>query len=244
MMQLKTKRSVVVFVIAVGLVGFVMVNATNWVLLTPDVFWTHAPIANTQILFMTMTFAPYFGMKMYELAQLSNKLEFALHHDHLTQVSTRDHLNKLLAVDDIWPCAVILADLDKFKTINDSYGHLVGDKVLQHFADVMRTSIRRSDIVARYGGEEFVIVLPRTCAEQAAAQAQRICDDLSTESLHFAGHVFHATASFGVAVATSRNNFAAAMQKADTALYAAKDNGRNQVMVAPVNDNRLLAAAG
>ncbi|OEZ60070.1 diguanylate cyclase [Duganella sp. HH105] len=127
--------------------------------------------------------------------------------------------------------AVILFDVDHFKSVNDSYGHDAGDQVLIRIAEVVRDSLRDGEIVARYGGEEFV-VMPTCCGLEAAhALAERLRAAISREPLTLAdGHILRVTASFGVAVAHGPH---AALDDlfhaADLALYRAKRNGRNRV---------------
>ena len=124
------------------------------------------------------------------------------------------------------PLTVILADVDRFKQYNDEFGHQTGDAVLRQVADLLKTSVRESDMVARYGGEEFVIVLPHTDDEGGIAVAER-CRE-SIESACWPKRPV--TASFGVATLhpgiQSREQMVAA---ADKALYASKDAGRNRV---------------
>ncbi|RFP08461.1 MULTISPECIES: diguanylate cyclase [unclassified Duganella] len=127
--------------------------------------------------------------------------------------------------------AVILFDVDHFKSVNDSYGHDAGDQVLIRIADVVRDSLRDGEIVARYGGEEFV-VMPTFCGLEAArALAERLREAIAHEPLTLSdGHILRVTASFGVAVAHGPH---AALDDlfhaADLALYRAKHNGRNRV---------------
>ncbi|RFP24084.1 diguanylate cyclase [Duganella sp. BJB488] len=127
--------------------------------------------------------------------------------------------------------AVILFDVDHFKSVNDSYGHDAGDQVLIRIAEVVRDSLRDGEIVARYGGEEFV-VMPAACGLEAArALAERLREAIAREPLTLNdGHILRVTASFGVAVAHGPH---AALDDlfhaADLALYRAKHNGRNRV---------------
>ncbi|MES2164773.1 MAG: GGDEF domain-containing protein [Pseudomonadota bacterium] len=127
--------------------------------------------------------------------------------------------------------AVILFDVDHFKSVNDSYGHDAGDQVLIRIAEVVRDSLRDGEIVARYGGEEFV-VMPAYCGLEAArALAERLREAIANEPLTLSdGYILRVTASFGVAVAHGPH---AALDDlfhaADLALYRAKHNGRNRV---------------
>jgi two-component system cell cycle response regulator len=142
--------------------------------------------------------------------------------------------------------SVVMADLDHFKTINDTYGHQAGDAVLQHAAALARRALRQSDWMARYGGEEFVIVLPDTPllgAYAAAERMRRLCAETAVE---LAGTRLVVTASFGVAtidgVAPSNDDGEAMLRQADKALYESKRAGRNRVTCGP--KSAPLATAG
>lgn len=124
--------------------------------------------------------------------------------------------------------AVILADLDNFKAINDTHGHAGGDQVLQTIADRLLQVTRMSDIVARIGGEEFVFVITAP-PEEAAAFAERVREAVEREPVTIRGASLEVTASFGVAAFDRRGNFWDAVKNADAALYAAKRAGRNTI---------------
>jgi two-component system cell cycle response regulator len=130
------------------------------------------------------------------------------------------------------PLSLLLLDIDHFKTINDSAGHLVGDGVLRQLGDLLGASVRTADIVARYGGEEFVVVLPETTAEGGVIFAERLRDTVERHAFDVGGdEPLHLTASIGVAsfpsprVQSTEDLFS----RADEALYRAKSGGRNQV---------------
>jgi diguanylate cyclase (GGDEF)-like protein len=126
--------------------------------------------------------------------------------------------------------AVVLADLDHFKQINDTHGHDAGDRALRLFARTLRSSLRPDDIPARYGGEEFAIVLPNCDAHVAVATVERIRESLAL-NLHD-GRCPAFTSSFGVATSDQADAFDDIVALADEALFAAKDAGRNRVIVA------------
>ena len=135
------------------------------------------------------------------------------------------------------PLAAIMADLDRFKRINDERGHQSGDEVLRRFADLAKSLIRPSDWIARYGGEEFVIVLPETDAGGAAIVAEKIRAECAAAPMKIASGDLEVTSSFGVAAlsaGTQSADVAAAeiLREADAALYNSKHEGRNRVTVA------------
>lgn len=127
--------------------------------------------------------------------------------------------------------AIMMIDVDHFKTINDQNGHQAGDKVLQHLATIALASIRRNDYFARYGGEEFCILLPSTREEEARILAERLCQAYADLTVQFDGNTLHSTISIGVADSTHAGlAFLALVSAADQALYQAKQAGRNRVM--------------
>lgn len=177
------------------------------------------------------------------LKERNREISRLLQTDHLTQVFNRNHLDEQLtptckqALRYRRALTVVICDIDHFKKVNDSYGHLIGDEVLKLVAKTLKETIRFGiDWVARYGGEEFVIVLPETDYEGAFPVCERMRRTLS--ELSFAdgnGGEFSITVSFGIAVLP-----AAASSKtvtgydligmADDCLYRAKNEGRNRVI--------------
>ncbi|EJC78859.1 diguanylate cyclase (GGDEF) domain-containing protein [Rhizobium leguminosarum bv. trifolii WSM2297] len=133
------------------------------------------------------------------------------------------------------PLSVLITDIDRFKQVNDSYGHDGGDEVLREFANRVRSTIRGADLACRYGGEEFVVVMPDTSPEIAAAVAERLRAAVENAPfrLKHAGEALNVTASFGIA---SRIGSVLTpdqlMKQADLALYEAKNTGRNRVVAA------------
>jgi diguanylate cyclase (GGDEF)-like protein len=121
-------------------------------------------------------------------------------------------------------------DIDRFKGVNDSFGHLAGDHVLKHLASVIKTRIRREDVLARYGGEEFAIVLPEIDHYNAMAFAEKVRKLVEIAEFKFEDAIIPVTVSIGVA--SLRGEIEDALEfikQADTQLFAAKEGGRNQV---------------
>ncbi|HSE81921.1 MAG TPA: GGDEF domain-containing protein [Gaiellaceae bacterium] len=156
--------------------------------------------------------------------------------DELTQLANRRRFTETLAVEvrraerfgD--PVALVLADLDDFKLINDQYGHQAGDEVLRLFADVLRENVRDFDLPVRYGGEEFAVLLPETGLDGAERLARRLQSALRRLRLpEVGGDEPPVTASFGVASFPAARGADELLSAADRALYRAKAEGKNRV---------------
>jgi diguanylate cyclase (GGDEF)-like protein len=130
------------------------------------------------------------------------------------------------------PLSVAIMDIDHFKRVNDTYGHMAGDHVLQSLATLVGKSIRKEELFARYGGEEFAFVLPETAGEQAAGFCERIRRLVEEHSFEFDSMVIPLTVSIGSAVLNSSSDTAKDLiAAADDQLYQAKRTGRNRVCV-------------
>lgn len=128
--------------------------------------------------------------------------------------------------------AIMMIDVDHFKSINDRYGHPIGDEVLKRLAIVAQKTIRRDDYVARYGGEEFCILLPSTNEGAAWILADRLRQTYATMMMEFDGKVLHSTISIGVSDSTHAGlEFITLLAAADHAMYRAKQEGRNRVVM-------------
>jgi two-component system cell cycle response regulator len=133
-----------------------------------------------------------------------------------------------------FPFLVVLADLDHFKTVNDTHGHDAGDAVLKKFSTILKANSRRSDICGRVGGEEFLFILTHTTQENARVVIERIRAELEATKFDFDGGSLTVTASFGLAgfEGTQAPDFNRLVSQADAALYAAKRTGRNRIEIA------------
>jgi diguanylate cyclase len=127
------------------------------------------------------------------------------------------------------PFTVVVCDLDLFKRVNDTYGHLAGDKVLRLVAKVITKNIRVTDFVARYGGEEFVIMLPSTSVDEAVVAMEKLRTSMESSPFNFHGKPVGITMSFGITDIREGDSMDDVFSRADEALYQAKESGRNQV---------------
>jgi len=124
--------------------------------------------------------------------------------------------------------SVIMIDVDKFKSVNDTHGHQVGDEILKQVAWVLKHTIRESDFVGRWGGEEFMVLCPATKIAEARLVAEKLREAVAAHEFPVVGQK---TASFGVAELIASEPLEHAVERADSALYRAKENGRNRVEV-------------
>lgn len=161
-------------------------------------------------------------------------LEFSK--DPLTGALTRRGFNKIIQkhfeIAELTglPISVIITDIDFFKKINDTYGHLAGDEALKHFVKIIKKNLRKSDYVFRFGGEEFVILLPNTSLKEAVELAERIRKSLENTPLIYEGKEIKITASFGVKEVKPDEPVDKIIKEADEKLYKAKESGRNKVI--------------
>ena len=153
--------------------------------------------------------------------------------DQLTSLYNRYHINQVFIEEkkrvDRYGLglSVIMVDIDKFKAVNDEYGHQVGDMVLTEMADIFRKGVRESDILGRWGGEEFFIVCPNTELGGAATLAEKLKRKIESSDFGAAGR---RTCSFGVAQLAREEAIDSWIARVDTALYRAKEGGRNRVV--------------
>jgi len=131
-----------------------------------------------------------------------------------------------------FPTSVLIIDFDHFKSVNDDFGHLAGDRVLVEASALIRRTLRDSDTLARFGGEEFICLLPHTAREGALIVAQRIREAIRGETFEHDGQRLRVTVSIGgVTCETSETGLERLTSKADTLLYQAKQGGRDRYMI-------------
>lgn len=161
-------------------------------------------------------------------------------HDNLSNLWNRGAIMKILSSEldrakrEDTSVGLIMGDLDKFKSINDTHGHQAGDIVLRESAQQMRNMMRPYDMVGRYGGEEFLMIVPRCDSTFASYVAERIRSAIASQPIRIGNQDINVTISLGVAAmrGIEDRDSEALIQAADQALYQAKNNGRNQVVIA------------
>jgi len=167
-----------------------------------------------------------------KIADTQEELEALSTTDQLTSLANRRKLeecleHKLKEANRGLQFSIIMLDIDRFKTINDTYGHEVGDRVLVQLSQTMHQEMRGSDIVGRWGGEEFLLILPETPLQGALVLAEELREKIAT--LTFETYPHTVTISLGVATYRAQDTSNTLLHRADTALYKAKNSGRNKV---------------
>ncbi len=187
-----------------------------------------------------------------ELSRVQNELHRLATQDLLTGISNRGEimhfieseamrLKRRSAQDNAPMFSLIMGDIDKFKTINDTYGHAAGDEALKYVAAIMKKHLREYDRVGRYGGEEFMVLLPDTDFSRAAIIAERIRKAIEESTIVTENQSISLTISLGVAtVMAEEDSFEAALKRVDEALYRAKEKGRNQVSWLSEEEDKYL----
>jgi two-component system, cell cycle response regulator len=173
-----------------------------------------------------------------ELEEMNHTLTRISLTDGLTQVDNRRCLEERL--HEMWqhsirlhePIALIICDIDKFKAVNDTYGHQAGDSVLKEFAQLLKSEAREIDRVGRYGGEEFLLILSGTVLDAAVTFAERLREKVEGHTFSYEGGTLRRTMSCGVAASPHPKvkDQEALLRAADDALYVAKETGRNRVI--------------
>lgn len=181
---------------------------------------------------LAICFVHYFMQKLYVgHYQTAKKLEYISYYDYLTDVYNRNVLGELIEPDTKQfipsinkPISIMIFDIDFFKKVNDTYGHVKGDQVLKSLANTVKPMIGKKDYMLRWGGEEFVLILSGKGLDEASAFAEQV--RMAVEASE--NGVCPITISIGVS-AYDGKDYKSALDAADQALYRAKKNGRNRV---------------
>ena len=219
-------------------------------------FKSYRPItSNAEFMYQNVTFLPLSDitnkvtqicMIIYDVTDIALnkqafheaniKLEQLSHTDTLTQLHNQGHWLELCCLEykrhtrTQQPSSLLMLDIDKFKNINDSYGHPFGDEVIRGVANCLRTNMRETDIGGRYGGEEFTMILVDSNLSSSQCVAERIRAAIEALDFNYQGTLVKITVSVGIAQITANiPDYQSWIKMADLGLYIAKDAGRNQI---------------
>ena len=195
----------------------------------------HAHVVQTEVVSTELTKA---RTQVMELQRELLRLRDSAYLDYLTQIPNRRHMDEVLereitlAKASQAPLSFALGDLDKFKELNDTYGHAVGDAVLKHFAGLMKNNVKGQDTPARFGGEEFALIFPKTMVFGASHVTDNIRQLLAETDFILSrdrSSIGQVSVSFGVTQLLPNDTIADLIRRADELLYRAKKLGRNRV---------------
>lgn len=209
--------------------------AQEMVLVEPQMpwYWARTALVVAVLLLLTLGF-----MRMVQDRREARSRRAALR-DPLTRMLNRRALVKALehcirdASRQVHPLALLLIDVDHFKRVNDTHGHISGDKVLRHVSRVLASNVRSDVYLGRFGGEEFVIVCPGMGMEEAQILAERLILAVRSSSVHIKGQALQVTVSIGgfAGPVGAHTQWETLLEAADSAMYRAKESGRNRVVM-------------
>ncbi len=215
----------------------------NWVLLRSQFLFDDtgkATIATVENIDQQVADREKQKQLIHELLQLKEKLEIATRTDPLTGLPNRRDLNEKMAYEQARfertsrPFSVLILDLDKFKNINDTFGHDAGDYILVQVGELLRNTCRRMDHVCRWGGEEFFFLLPETNLKNGILFAEKLRETLEETPFIYKGQKIKVTGSIGLSSYNAdTRDLEDCLKNADDCMYEAKNSGRNKVVAGP-----------
>ncbi|RYH08129.1 GGDEF domain-containing protein [Tropicimonas sp. IMCC6043] len=209
-------------VVASAVAVFVMI-------LAPRSDWaTDIPSSVVFATAMSLAFAVFNGRQILRNHDLAVELTRMLERDRLTDVATREYFYRRMAETPGAHGVLLMIDIDHFKAINDGFGHVTGDRVIHHVAQILRRNCRPEDIVCRFGGEEFVVFLRGVGAESGFAAAERLRRVIAASPLTHEDMELRVSVSVGGSLTNRGDAVDSAINAADAALYKAKELGRNR----------------
>lgn len=235
-MKIESFRDVVMFSVVVTVISMVAAVCLNYLIFPAAFLGRTVPGTIVIVILVTMPTCMFIGAKIRENVRLSQELRRLVERDRLTDLATRDYFFTRMAQRSDAYGMSLMVDIDYFKRVNDTYGHLTGDKVISHVASVLQNAVRPDDIVCRFGGEEFVIFLAEADHSAGVAMAERLRHLVENSPIDDAGAVLSVTVSIGGSLKDATENIEAAILRADDALYRAKNGGRNQVRISPIGN--------
>lgn len=219
-----------VWINSIVVVIFAMISANALMFMLAPFELAYALIFRTPVVAFLIS-APlsyYFSKLMLRNYELTRTLKNLVQRDRLTDVATRDFFFSRMQAEPDGYGVSLMVDIDHFKRVNDTHGHLTGDAVIKMVAGILKREVREDDIVCRFGGEEFVIFLHRADTEEGWEVAERMRNAVAASMLALGGGDVRVTISIGGSLKQSTDDIQTAIIAADAALYRAKALGRNR----------------
>ncbi|WP_281983987.1 GGDEF domain-containing protein [Thalassorhabdomicrobium marinisediminis] len=232
MLKLKTAPSIGIFCLTITLFGIVVATGVEYVFY-PEAY--AASVAGKKAVIVVTIAVPVsfvLALIIRRNTLLAEELLHLVNRDRLTDVATRDFFFARLEMDADSYGVSLMIDIDHFKVVNDSHGHLVGDRVIAQVAQTLSAQLREEDIVCRFGGEEFLVFLRKATPDEGWAVAERIRKAVQDTVIRGNGGRIGVTVSVGGALKHQLEEIEEAIKRADVCLYEAKRNGRNRTVVA------------
>ena len=229
--RIKTRTHVALFAFMVTVLMVAVVVMIVLSLYPPDLAPIVAVRAPITTILVTFPLVFVLGMKIRENHELVDALREMVDTDRLTGTSSRDRFFGEMSRREKEPGAVLMVDIDHFKSVNDRYGHLSGDAAIKAVSGILRHIARGSDLVCRFGGEEFIMFISRVDEAQAGDIAERLRTRVKERPLSLRGVEVSLTVSVGVAGRMSNEDLQETIRRADEGLYLAKNAGRDRVVI-------------
>lgn len=230
-MKINRKRDI--WLVATVLTAFTMSVATAlcFLIYSDDRLRVELWISNAMAGGLTFPLTWLMGWLVYRNSQLAAELKRIVSRDRLTDVATRDFFFERMEKNPEAYGVSLVVDIDHFKTVNDTYGHLAGDGVIKHVAEILKENCAPNDIVCRFGGEEFVVFLDGAERGRGARVADRILHQAAAAKIFDHNRQIKITVSIGGSLKAATADIEACISAADKALYRAKSSGRNRAIM-------------
>jgi len=241
--RIETTAQVWRLTVVLGLLGALIVTCASMLLYDPERRAFELMVKLSFVCCIGTPIVYIMAVQLHRNHLMQVELQRLIDRDRLTDVATRDRFFDSMADEpEAWGVSLMI-DVDHFKDVNDTYGHLAGDQVLKAIASEMKKIVRDEDILARFGGEEFVVFLHHADVETGYRVAERMRNAIAERSMTLEGEAVTVTVSIGGSLKDAGDPVKRALREADDALYRAKDEGRNRTVFAEgAPDGERMAA--
>ena len=240
MLRIRTKTHVFIGVALAACVAVALVQIHVSINYPPELQALVRFKATLATVVVTMIISSVILTQYRQTSLLTERLQELVNRDRLTNVATRDFFFESMRENPSAFGTYLMIDIDKFKSVNDTYGHFAGDAVIARVASILTKNVRDGDLVCRFGGEEFIVFLDKQPREAGFAIAERMRKAIEEDVLDHEGARLNVTVSIGGSLKDRIKDIEMAIQEADEALYRAKNSGRNQTIFADPKEGATL----
>lgn len=230
-MKITTKADVWKTALTITVVAYALVAIAILQLYPAEEWLWELGLSGFLTVTISMTTTYFFGLKVLQNYELSQELQRLVSRDRLTDAATRDFFFDRMEKDPNAYGVSLMVDIDNFKQVNDTHGHLVGDAVIKHVSTILRGECREQDIICRFGGEEFVVFLHKADGDKGLLVAERMRMSVEAAPAVEDGLKVSVTISIGGSMKSCMEDINLSIKAADAALYRAKRAGRNRTVV-------------